>query len=318
MAVLPRLIRPMLATLRRSLPADQDRYGWEFKWDGVRAIAYVSGGELRLMSRNDKDMAPSYPELAALAGRVDAPVILDGEIVALRAVRPDFGALQSRMHVRRPPARLIEDTPVQLYLFDLLHHGPDSLLGLPYTERRDRLEALGLDADPVRTPPWYRDDAEIVLASSLQHGLEGVVGKPLASRYHPGGRRDWIKVKNIRHQEVIIGGWNQGERGRANTIGSVLLGVYDNGRLRYAGNVGTGSPRRCSRTCCGSWPRWSARPARSARRCRPGMPAARTGWNRSWSARWRSPSGPPTGACGTPAGTGFASTEAPARYTAKP
>ena len=188
-------------------------------------------------------MAASYPELAVLGGRVDAPVILDGEIVSLRGGRPDFGALQSRMHVRRPPARLIEDTPVQLYLFDLLHHGPDSLLGLLYTGRRDRLEELGLDADPVRTPPWYSwycDDAEIVMATSLEHGLEGVVGKPLAFGYHPGGRRDWIKVKNIRHQEVIIGGWNHGEGGRANTIGSLLLGVYDNDRLRYAGNVGSG------------------------------------------------------------------------------
>src|SRR5271165_4691170 len=83
-------------------------------------------------------------------------------------------------------------------------------------------------------------DAEIVLATSIEHGLEGVVGKPLASRYHPGGRRDWIKVKNIRHQEVIIGGWNRGEGGRAHTIGSLLLGVYDDDRLRYAGNVGTG------------------------------------------------------------------------------
>ncbi len=178
-------------------------------------------------------MAASYPELAVLAGRVDAPVILDGEIVALRAGRPD-------LHVRRPPAQLVEDIPVQLYVFDLLHHGPDSLLGLPYDGRRDRLEALGLDADPVRTPPWYRDDAEIVLATSLRYGLEGVVGKPLASRYHPGGRRDWIKVKNIRHQEVIIGGWRPGVGGRAHTIGSLLLGVYDDDRLRYAGNAGTG------------------------------------------------------------------------------
>ena len=240
MAVLPGLIRPMLASLRRSLPADQDRYGWEFKWDGVRAIAYVGGGGVRLVSRNDKDMAASYPELAVLAGRVGAPVVLDGEIVALRDGRPDFGALQSRMHVRRPTARLIGQTPVQLYLFDLLHHGPDSLLGLPYTGRRDRLEALGLDADPVRTPPWYRDDAEIVLATSLKFGLEGVVGKPLASRYHPGGRRDWLKVKNIRHQEVIICGWQPGQGRRADTIGSLILGIYQGGRLRYAGNVGTG------------------------------------------------------------------------------
>ncbi len=240
MAALPRLVRPMLATLRHGLPADHDRYGWEFKWDGMRAIAYVSSDEVRLVSRNDKETATSYPELAVLASRVKAPVILDGEIVVLRGGRPDFGALQSRMHVRRPSARLVDETPVQLYLFDLLNYGEKSLLDVPYTERRDRLEELGLDADPVRTPPWYRDDAEIVLATSLAHGLEGVVGKPLASRYHPGGRRDWIKVKNIRHQEVIICGWNQGEGGRANTIGSLLLGVYAGDRLVYAGNVGTG------------------------------------------------------------------------------
>jgi bifunctional non-homologous end joining protein LigD len=240
MAVLPRLVRPMLATLRRDLPADQDRYGWEFKWDGVRAIAYVSGDEVRLVSRNDKEMAASYPELAVLTSRVRAPVILDGEIVALRAGRPDFGVLQSRMHVRRPTTRLIDSAPVHLYLFDLLYHGPDSLLELPYTERRARLEDLGLNADPVQTPPWFRD-AGAVLAVSLQHDLEGVVGKPLASRYHPGRRRDWIKLKNIRHQEVIICGWQPGQGRRANTIGSLLIGVYyDDGRLRYAGHVGTG------------------------------------------------------------------------------
>jgi bifunctional non-homologous end joining protein LigD len=241
MTVLPRLVRPMLATSRRDLPTDQDRYGWEFKWDGVRAIAYVGGDELRLVSRNDKEMAASYPELAVLTGRVQAPVILDGEIVALRAGRPDFGLLQSRMHVRRPPTRLVQYAPVHLYLFDLLYHGQDSLLGLPYTERRRRLEDLGLNADPVLTPPWFHDDAEAVLAVSLRHGLEGVVGKPLASRYHPGRRQDWIKVKNIRQQEVIICGWRHGQGRRANTIGSLLMGVYDDdGRLRYAGNVGTG------------------------------------------------------------------------------
>ena len=247
MAALPRLVRPMLATLRHGLPADQDRYGWEFKWDGMRAIAYVSSDEVRLVSRNDKEMAASYPELAVLADRIQTPVILDGEIVALDGGRPDFEVLQTRMHVRHPPARLLADAPVQLYLFDLLHFGEESLLDVPYAERRDRLGELGLDADPVRTPPWYRDDAEIVLATSLAHGLEGVVGKPLTSRYHPGGRRDWIKVKNIRHQEVIICGWQPGQGRRANTIGSLLLGIYQRrtGCAMPATSV-PGSPRRCS------------------------------------------------------------------------
>ena len=238
--VLPHLVRPMMASLRYGLPEDQDRYGWEFKWDGVRAISYVDGRELRLVSRNDKDMASSYPELGVLADRVGAPVILDGEIVALRHGRPDFGLLQSRMHVQRPTDRLVRSAPVKLYVFDLLHHGTESLLTLPYAERRELLETLGLDADPVRTPPWYRDNAADVLTASLANGLEGVVGKPLSSRYHPGQRRDWIKVKNVRQQEVIICGWKPGEGRRADMIGSLLLGVYDHGRLRYVGHVGTG------------------------------------------------------------------------------
>ena len=240
MTDLPQLIRPMLASLRHEFPSDDDAYGWELKWDGLRAIAYVSGGKVRLVSRNDKDMAASYPELAVLAERVSAPVILDGEIVALRGGRPNFGLLQSRMHVLRPQEALIRAAPVQIYVFDLLHHGTDSLLDRPYTERRARLEGLGLDTAPVRTPPWQRGGADKLLAESIAQGLEGVVGKPLTSTYHPDQRRDWIKVKNVRQQEVIIGGWKPGEGRRADTIGSLLVGIYDGDQLRYAGHVGTG------------------------------------------------------------------------------
>ena len=240
MAGLPRLIRPMLVSLRHELPADEESYGWELKWDGLRAIAYVSGSTIRLVSRNDKDMAASYPELGVLAERVSAPVILDGEIVALRGGRPDFGLLQSRMHVQQPDDTLLRRAPVQFYVFDLLHQGEDALLGLPYTERRKRLEALGLDSAPVRTPPWHRGGAAAVLAESIAKGLEGVVGKPLDSTYHPGQRRDWIKVKNVKQQEVIICGWKPGEGRRADTIGSLLVGIYDGDQLRYAGHVGTG------------------------------------------------------------------------------
>jgi bifunctional non-homologous end joining protein LigD len=237
---MPRLIRPMLAGIRHVLPHDDDRYGWEFKWDGVRAVSYISDGRVRLLSRTDRDMTLGYPELATLGDQVPSPVILDGEIVAIRDGRPDFGALQSRMHVRRPPSRLVGDIPVQLYVFDLLYEGAESLLDAPYTERRERLGELGLDAGPARTPPWYPGDGQDIVTISVAHGLEGVVGKPLASRYHPGARREWIKVKNIRHQDVVVGGWKPGAGRRANTIGSLLVGVYENRRLRYAGHVGTG------------------------------------------------------------------------------
>jgi bifunctional non-homologous end joining protein LigD len=185
-------------------------------------------------------MTGSFPELAVLGQRVSAPVIVDGEIIAVGQGRPDFGLLQSRMHVRDPPASLVRQAPVQLYLFDLLHHDGQSLLPVPYTGRRERLAELGLDADPVRTTPWYPGGAADIRAVSLAHALEGVIGKPLASAYHPGQRRDWIKIKNTRQQEVIICGWKPGQGRRADTIGSLLVGVWDGPRLRYAGHVGTG------------------------------------------------------------------------------
>ena len=230
-----------MATLVRELPGDQDRYGWELKWDGVRAIAYLQGGEVRLLSRNDKDMTASYPELRTLGGMTGEPAVLDGEIVAVRDGRPDFGALQSRMHVQRPSPQLVASVPVRYYVFDLLHLGERSLLDEPYTARREQLGRLGLGHDCVHTPRWYQGGAKDVLAASAERGLEGVVGKPLTSRYYPGKRREWIKVKNVRHQEVIVAGWKAGEGSRANMIGSLLLGIPDaDGRLRYAGHVGTG------------------------------------------------------------------------------
>lgn len=240
MTEMPRLIRPMLAKLEHALPPDDDRYGWEFKWDGVRAVVYIDGGQVRLMSRNDKDMAASYPEFAGLSDVVPGPAILDGEIVALRDGRPDFELLQSRMHVGAPAPSLLASAPVRIHVFDVLYRDGELLLNLPYTERRARLEELGLDEGPVRTPPWFQGEAQRIHDESVAYGLEGVVGKLLTSRYQPGVR-GWIKVKNVRHQEVIICGWTTGTGRRSGTIGSLLLGVHDDdGRLVYAGHVGTG------------------------------------------------------------------------------
>ncbi|MFB9839442.1 non-homologous end-joining DNA ligase [Actinoallomurus acaciae] len=230
----------MMALLRPELPEDDENWAFELKWDGVRAVAYVRSDGLALISRNDKDMAPSYPELGALTGMIREPVVLDGEIVALRDGRPDFGLLQSRMHVQRPTGELVRSTPVAYYVFDLLRRGDRSLLAEPYTARRRELEELGLNTDPVFTPPWWAGGGEAVLAASIEQGLEGVVAKPLTSPYLPGRRGPWIKVKNVRHQEVIVAGWTPGEGRRADMIGSLVLGVYDDHALRYIGNVGTG------------------------------------------------------------------------------
>jgi bifunctional non-homologous end joining protein LigD len=176
-----------------------------------------------------------------LAELVRGPVIVDGEIIAIPSGRPDLGLLQSRIDVRRPRGRLVRDVPVQLYLFDVLQCGGELLLRLPYTARRGAARAARPAARARPDPAVVPGGAADVQAASLAHGLEGVVGRPLASAYHPGQRRDWIKIKNIRHAEVIIGGWSPGQGCRAGTIGSLLLGVPDHdGQLRYAGDAGTG------------------------------------------------------------------------------
>jgi ATP-dependent DNA ligase len=202
-------------------------------------------------------------------------------------------------------------------VFDLLHQGKDSLLGLPCTQRRARLEELGLDAPPVRTPSWHRGGAEAVLVESIAKGLEGVVGKPLDSGYHPGQRRDWIKIKNVKQQEVIICGREPGEGRRADTIGSLLVGIYDGDQLRYAGHVGTGFTQDMLADLMGQMGSLGREESRSALMFRPRWLGARGGWKPSWSARSRSPSGPPTGSCASRAGAGYGSTRSLATCTAK-
>ena len=220
--------------------------GWafEFKWDGVRALGYVEGGRLQLLSRNDRDITGAYPELRSAAERLGSTqLVLDGEIVALDPVtgRPDFGLLQRRMHVDRPAqaTRLARQVPTQWFVFDVLYVDGRPLLDLPYGKRREVLETLDL---PFPVPPSLREDGATVLKASRAQGLEGIVAKRLRSPYRPGQRSDdWVKVKIVHRQEVVVGGWEQGAEGRATSIGALLLGTYDEaGGLRYAGQVGTG------------------------------------------------------------------------------
>ena len=249
---LPTLVHPMLAVLRDELPRDQARYGYEFKWDGVRAVVYVDGGRPRVLSRNDRDVTVSYPELRLLAESLGArQVVLDGEIVALDgAGRPSFEALQSRMHVTNSAQvrRLMTQTPITYLVFDVLHLDGRSLLDETYVERRRILEALGLSGPSWQTPPHFEGDGSAVLAASREQGLEGVIAKRLDSRYYPGKRSDcWLKVKNLRTQEVVIGGWKPGAGRRAGAIGSLLLGVPGPDGLEFVGHVGTGFTDRALR-----------------------------------------------------------------------
>lgn len=236
----------MLAT-SGTLPASDDGWAYEMKWDGLRALAYLSAGKLRLMSRTGRDITFVYPELADLGASATADqVVLDGEIVAFGGGPwPDFEALQQRMNISTAAqARaLAGQIPVTYLAFDVLWLDGRSVLDEPYTRRRGLLEGLGLDSRRVQVPPSFTGEsgADIQAVSRQQH-LEGVMAKRLSSRYEPGRRTTaWRKIKNTHRQEVVIGGWKPGEGGRAGWIGSLMVGVHDDdGALVYSGHVGTG------------------------------------------------------------------------------
>jgi bifunctional non-homologous end joining protein LigD len=241
---MPSALRPMKARLG-TLPADEAGYGFEIKWDGVRFLAYVARGRVRLQSRTGREMTERFPEADALLeslGRRQA--VIDGELVALDDEgRPSFQMLQGRMHLASEllVRERMSSIPVTLIAFDLLHLSGRSIREQAYERRRELLEGLGLDGPRLQTPRWHRGEGAALLAASRERGLEGVVAKRLGSRYLPGKRSEaWLKVKNHRSQEVVIGGWLPGKGRRSNTLGALLAGYYEDGELRYAGKVGTG------------------------------------------------------------------------------
>lgn len=233
---------PMMA-VSGSLP-EGAQWSYEMKWDGVRVIAAISGGACTLWSRNGRDVSGGYPELLGIAAAgLPEPLLLDGEIVTLdEKGAPSFGLLQRRMHVRDPRhvARLINEVPVSVRLFDLPRLAGESLLEATYTDRRSVLESLEIEDPFWELPPSY-DDGAAALQASLDTGLEGVVAKRRASRYLAGRRSsDWVKVKHLLTRDVILGGWHPGEGNREGRIGSFYCCGYDGDELRLIGKVGSG------------------------------------------------------------------------------
>ena len=240
-------IQPMLARLASSLPANDADYGYEFKWDGYRAVVYAEGG-LRIMSRGGQDYTRRFPELQGLSSAAGRPVVLDGEIIALGEDEvSSFQRLQQRSAggsdeeiLRR--AQLV---PAGYMIFDLLRLDGRSIMSRTYVDRRSRLEALGLEARSWSTPPYRAGGGNEVFEESRRRRLEGIVAKRLASIYVPGGRTgDWLKIKNHSRQEFVIVGWTPGAGARSGQLGALLLGYSDRpgagSRLMYAGKVGTG------------------------------------------------------------------------------
>jgi bifunctional non-homologous end joining protein LigD len=252
---MPEHVEPMKARLGE-LPPNESDYAYEIKWDGIRAVAFVESGGLRLENRNLRDVTGQYPELRQLGpANTGHDMVLDGEIVAFDdSGRPSFERLQGRMHLGSDSAvrRRMKEIPAAYMIFDLLWLDGHSTMGLPYVERRELLEDLKLAGPTWQTPERHTGDGKKLLEVSREQGLEGIVAKRLDSRYEPERRSGaWIKVKNHRRQELVVGGWMPGKAGRRGKLGSLLVGVYDATpseakkrgepqRLLYAGRVGTG------------------------------------------------------------------------------
>ena len=242
---MPERVRPMLA-LAGELPANDKGWAYEFKWDGVRAIVYVDGGRVRALTRNDKSLISTFPELRDIGIHLGSrSAILDGEIVALDGDdRPNFSTLSKRLHVTSKTGieKLRRSTPASFFAFDLLYLEGRSLVKRSYDERRAALESLKLNGETFATPPSITNaSGRRVLDIAEGRGFEGVVIKRRSAPYVPGLRNgDWIKVKNFHTQEVVIGGWTAGKGERSGSLGALLLGLPTKDGLEYIGKVGTG------------------------------------------------------------------------------
>lgn len=243
------MVSPMLATAG-ALPPDNGLWVFEGKWDGVRALVEIGiDGVVGIRSRNDLDTTRSWPELSGLGATLPPGTVLDGEIVAINSAgAPDFGLLQQRMHVQHPPVALLASVPAIFMAFDLVRFDGHDLTPLSWTERREVLESLALEG-PASVPPAFDGPGAAVLDACMRQGLEGVLAKKRSSTYVSGRRSpDWIKVKPLRRQEFVIGGWEEGQGGRSGQLGALALGVFvGSGDLHFVGKVGTGFTDRTLR-----------------------------------------------------------------------
>jgi bifunctional non-homologous end joining protein LigD len=230
---------PMLATLTDARFSDPD-WIFERKLDGERAVVVRHGRRLRLLSRNRKDLADTYPELAeALAAEACDDFAADGEIVAFEGALTSFSRLQRRMQIADPEAARASGVAVYYYLFDMMHLDGWSLEGLAVRRRKALLKRALSFADPLRYTPHRNRAGEAYFREACEKGWEGVIAKRAAAPYCHGRSRDWLKFKCAKGQELVIGGFTEPKGSRVG-FGALLVGYYADGELRYAGKVGTG------------------------------------------------------------------------------
>jgi ATP-dependent DNA ligase len=221
-------IKPQLALTRKELPLGEE-WAYEQKLDGFRAIVFVDGTESYIQSRGGKALSRYFPELSFPPGRY----VADGELVIRDAAgQIEFDALQSRIHPAESRITLLsEEIPARLIAFDLLAEGEETLLEAPFAQRRERLERL-FDGTPIETSVLSRDTEQ---AEEWLRRTEGTMAKQLDAPYVPGKRKGMAKVKRERTIDCVVMGWRPGKE--EGTVGSLILGLYDDGELRSVGHI---------------------------------------------------------------------------------
>jgi DNA ligase D-like protein (predicted ligase) len=229
----------MLATLtdRRDFGDD-----WllERKLDGERCVARKDGDDVRLESRTGRDLAGTYPEVrAAVAAQRAGSLLLDGEVVAYDGDQTSFSRLQQRLGVALPSPEHVAAYPVVYCVFDVLELDGEELAHRPLHERRSRLASAIRPGAALQLTEAWRGDSQRRFAEACRSGWEGLIAKRADAPYVPGRSRDWLKLKCVWEQELVIGGYTE-PAGSRTDFGALLVGYYEDGRLRYAGKVGTG------------------------------------------------------------------------------
>ena len=251
-AALPRSIEPMLAALGGQ-PFDSPSHIFEVKWDGVRALAFIEGGAVRIQDRYLRDVTALYPELQVLGRQAEAGTVLDGEIVVLNGEgRPEPARLRERLAARdgEEAKRLAAEAPVTFQAFDILYSRGASTMDRPLWRRKLLLHRATRPAGVLAVPGFLEREGVAFFEAAREHGLEGVVAKVREGAYLRGRRTPaWLKLKVHQKDEFVVGGytfgggWGREGRPRRGPFESLLLGLYDEGgALRYVGEVVGGFP----------------------------------------------------------------------------
>ena len=247
---IPAWVEPMLATLVEPAALPE---GWlyEPKLDGVRCLAFISGGTASLFSRNRKPLDGAYPEIAeALPRAVKGAAVLDGEIVAIDPERgvSSFSLLQRRIGLRDARRARLSGVAVEFWVFDCLFRAGTDLRRRPLVERQKALRTVLKPTRAIRITPTFDSGFEALFRTACERGAEGLIGKRARSVYVAGRSADWVKLKCVNTEEFVIGGWTE-PRGSREVLGALLVGYFDDaGALQYAGKVGTGYDRATLRT----------------------------------------------------------------------